>query len=295
MTQKQLEDYLWGAANILRGMIERADFKQYIFPPLFFRRVSDLLNEEYQTALDESEGDLTFAEFAENHRFQIPKGCHWEYMRKKTIDVDAFMQKGLNGIERTNFEMLHDVFGDARWTNIRKMTDEKRLDLIEHFSKMKLTISKVPHEIMSKGYEYLIKKFADKSGHTAAEFYTKRTVVKLITQITDPKCSKSIYDPACGSGCILLYSALHLKEKGSEYRTLQPYGQEFNLFTSAITYIKIFMRIVFADLDVSILETQKKILKVLYKLNFIVYLFRLQKITMQILKKEFEGELLLKA
>lgn len=241
MTQKQLEDYLWGAANILRGMIDAADFKQYIFPLLFFKRVSDLWDEEYQTALDESNGDLTFAEFAENHRFQIPKGCHWEDVRKKTVDVGAFLQKALNGIEKANFEMLHDVFGDAQWTNKRRMSDEKMLDLIEHFSKMKLTIAEVPHDIMGEGYEYLIKKFADDSGHTAAEFYTNRTVVKLMTQITDPKSSESIYDPTCGSGGILLSAALHLKEQGKEYRTLKLYGQELNLITSAIARINMFM------------------------------------------------------
>ncbi len=241
MTQKQLEDYLWGAANILRGMIDAADFKQYIFPLLFFKRISDLWDEEYQTALSESNGDLSYAEFAENHRFQIPKGCHWEDIRKKTVDVGAALQKALNGIEKANFEMLHDVFGDAQWTNKRRMSDEKMLDLIEHFSKMKLTIAEVPHDIMGEGYEYLIKKFADDSGHTAAEFYTNRTVVKLMTQITDPQPGESIYDPTCGSGGILLSSVLHLKDEGKEYRTLKLYGQELNLITSAIARINMFM------------------------------------------------------
>ena len=241
MTQKQLEDYLWGAANILRGMIDAADFKQYIFPLLFFKRVSDLWDEEYQTALKESDGDLTFAEFAENHRFQIPKGCHWEDVRKKTVDVGAYLQKALNGIEKANFEMLHDVFGDAQWTNKRRMSDEKMLDLIEHFSKMKLTIAEVPHDIMGDGYEYLIKKFADDSGHTAAEFYTNRTLVKLMTLITDPKPGESVYDPTCGSGGILLNSVLYLKEQKKEYRTLKLYGQELNLITSAIARMNMFM------------------------------------------------------
>ena len=241
MTQKELEDYLWGAANILRGMIDAADFKQYIFPLLFFKRVSDLWDEEYQTALKESKNDLTYAEFADQHRFQIPKGCHWEDVRKKTVDVGAYLQKALNGIEKANFEMLHDVFGDAQWTNKRRMSDEKMLDLIEHFSKMKLTIAEVPHDIMGEGYEYLIKKFADDSGHTAAEFYTNRTVVKLMTQITDPNSSESIYDPTCGSGGILLSAALHLKEQGKEYRTLKLYGQELILITSAIARINMFM------------------------------------------------------
>lgn len=241
MTQKQLEDYLWGAANILRGIIDAADFKQYIFPLLFFKRISDLWEEEYQLALKESGNDLSYAEFAENHRFQIPKGCHWEDVRNKTVDVGVALQKALNEIEKANFEMLHDVFGDAQWTNKRRMSDEKMLDLIEHFSKMNLSIANVPHDIMGAGYEYLIKKFADDSGHTAAEFYTNRTVVKLMTQITDPEPGESIYDPTCGSGGILLSSALHVKEQGKEYRTLKLYGQELNLITSAIARINMFM------------------------------------------------------
>lgn len=241
MTQKQLEDYLWGAANILRGMIDAADFKQYIFPLLFFKRISDVWDEEYAEALKESGNDLDFAEFRENHRFQIPKKCHWEDVRKKTLDVGAALQKAISGIEKANFEMLHDVFGDAQWTNKRRMSDEKMLDLIEHFSKMKLSIKEVPHDLMGEGYEYLIKKFADDSGHTAAEFYTNRTVVRLMTLITDPKPGESVYDPTCGSGGILLNSALYLKEQGKEYRTLKLYGQELNLITSAIARINMFM------------------------------------------------------
>ena len=241
MNTKELEAYLWGAANILRGLIDAADFKQYIFPLLFFKRISDLWDEEYQQALEASGGDLTYAEFGEQHRFQIPKGCHWEEVRKKTVNVGTALQKALSGIEKANFDMLHDVFGDAQWTNKRRMSDEKMLDLIEHFSKVKLTIAEVPHDIMGEGYEYLIKKFADDSGHTAAEFYTNRTVVKLMTMITDPQPGESVYDPTCGSGGILLNSALHVKEQGKEYRTLKLYGQELNLITSAIARINMFM------------------------------------------------------
>jgi type I restriction enzyme M protein len=171
----------------------------------------------------------------------MPKGCRWEDVRKKTVNVGDALQKALTGIENANFEMLHDVFGDAQWTNKRRMSDEKMLDLIEHFSKMDLSIANVPHDIMGEGYEYLIKKFADDSGHTAAEFYTNRTVVKLMTEITDPQTGDSVYDPTCGSGGILLSSALHLKEQGKEYRTLKLYGQELNLITSAIARINMFM------------------------------------------------------
>lgn len=241
MTQKQLEDYLWGAANILRGMIDAADFKQYIFPLLFFKRISDVWDEEYEQALAESGNDLTYAEFRENHRFDIPPGCHWENIRSKTVDVGKHLQNALRKIENANFEQLHDVFGDAQWTNKKRMSDEKMLNLIEHFSQMDLSLKNVPHDIMGEGYEYLIKKFADDSGHTAAEFYTNRTVVKLMTKITDPQPGESVYDPTCGSGGILLNSALYLKEQKKEYRTLKLYGQELNLITSAIARMNMFM------------------------------------------------------
>ena len=241
MDTKELENHLWGAANILRGMIDAADFKQYIFPLLFFKRISDVWDEEYQVALKESGGDLSYAEFAEQHRFQIPESCHWNDIRAKSVDVGAALQKALNAIEKANFEMLHDVFGDAQWTNKRRLSDAKMMDLMEHFSKVNLSVSEVPHDVMGDGYEYLIKKFADDSGHTAAEFYTNRTVVKLMTMITDPQPGESIYDPTCGSGGILLNSVLHLKDQGKEYRTLKLFGQELNLITSSIARINMFM------------------------------------------------------
>ena len=241
MTQKQLEEYLWGAANILRGMIDAADFKQYIFPLLFFKRISDVWDEEYELALKESGGDMSYAEFRENHWFDIPSGCHWKNIRNKSVDVGKHLQNALRKIENANFEQMHDIFGDAQWTNKKRMSDEKMLNLIEHFSKMDLSLTSVPHDIMGEGYEYLIKKFADDSGHTAAEFYTNRTVVKLMTMITDPQPGESVYDPTCGSGGILLNSALHLKEQKKEYRTLKLYGQELNLITSAIARMNMFM------------------------------------------------------
>jgi len=135
MTTKQLENYLWGAANILRGMIDAADFKQYIFPLLFFKRISDIWDEEYKEALELSDGDLDYAQFRENHRFQIPDGCHWNDVRKITVDVGKKLQRALRAIENANFELLHDVFGDAQWTNKRRLSDEKLLGNGSHGKK----------------------------------------------------------------------------------------------------------------------------------------------------------------
>ena len=241
MTQTELEKYLWGAATALRGTIDAGDYKQYIFPLLFFKRICDVYDEEYEKALSESDGDLEYASFAENHHFQIKDGFHWNDVRETTVNVGKALQDAMRAIEKANPDTLFGIFGDANWTNKDRLSDEILTDLIEHFSMHKLNIENVPDDQLGNAYEYLIKEFADDSGHTAAEFYTNRTVVKLMTMIMDPQPGETVYDPTCGSGGLLLNCALHLKEEGKEYRNLKLYGQEINLITSAIARMNMFM------------------------------------------------------
>jgi type I restriction enzyme M protein len=241
MTQQELEKYLWGAATALRGTIDAGDYKQYIFPLLFFKRISDVYDEEFANALAESDGDMEYAAFAENHHFQIPEGAHWNDVREKTVNIGSALQEAMRAIEQANPDTLFGIFGDASWTNKDRLSDAILTNLIEHFSQHKLNISNVPDDKLGNAYEYLIKEFADDSGHTAAEFYTNRTVVKLMTLIMDPQPGESVYDPTCGSGGLLLNCALHLKDEGKEYRTLRLYGQEINLLTSAIARMNMFL------------------------------------------------------
>jgi type I restriction enzyme M protein len=239
--QRGLENYLWGAANLLRGYIDAGDYKQFIFPLLFFKRICDVYDEEFEKALEESEGDEEYARFAEHHRFQIPEGAHWRDVRQVTKDVGAAIQKAMRLIEKANPDTLYGIFGDAQWTNKDRLSDATLKDLIEHFSSINLSLENVPQDQLGTAYEYLIKKFADDSGHTAAEFYTNRTLVRLMTLITDPKPGESIYDPTCGSGGMDLVAALQVREQGEEYRTLRLYGQDVNLITSAIARMNLFL------------------------------------------------------
>jgi len=241
ISQKQLESYLWGAANLLRGVIDPSEYKSIIFPLMFFKRISDVYDEEYEKAMKESGGDTEYAAYPEQHEFQIPKGCHWEDIRKSTKDVGREIKTAMELIEKANPEKLLGIFGDSNWTNKERLSDSALLNLIEHFSTIKLSITNIPQDEFGTAYEFLIKKFADDSGHTAAEFYTNRTVVKLMALIMDPKEKESIYDPTCGSGGMLLNSALLVKEKGEEYRSLQLYGQEINLITSGIARMNMFI------------------------------------------------------
>jgi len=241
ITQSQLESYLWGAAVLLRGTIDAGDYKQFIFPLLFYKRLCDAFDEETQIALAESGGDKEFAEFPENHRFHIPPEAHWREVRQAARDVGRVLQSALRTIETSNPDKLYGIFGDAQWTNKDRLTDAMLHDLIEHFSSLELTVANLPEDDLGQGYEYLIKKFADDSGHTAAEFYTNRTVVHLMTEMLQPQPGESIYDPTTGTGGMLLSCITHLRRQGKEWRNVRLYGQERNLMTSSIARMNCFL------------------------------------------------------
>lgn len=208
---------------------------------MFFKRISDVYDEEYTKALNESGGDLEYAKFAENHRFQIDPGSHWNDVRQVTNNVGFSIQNAMQAIEKANPKVLIGIFGDAAWTNKDRLSDQILTDLIEHFSQHVLSIENVPDDKLGDAYEFLIKKFADDSGHTAAEFYTNRTVVHLMSLLMKPQPGESVYDPTCGSGGMLLNCALQLKDQGKEYRSLKLYGQEINLITSSIARMNMFL------------------------------------------------------
>lgn len=241
ITQQQLESYLWGAAVLLRGTIDAGDYKQFIFPLLFYKRLCDVYDEETVTALRDSGGDQDFALFPENHRFQVPADSHWREVRKASRNVGRALQQAMRAIETANPDKLFGIFGDAQWTNKDRLSDAMLRDLIEHFSSLELTVANLPEDELGQGYEYLIKKFADDSGHTAAEFYTNRTVVHLMTEMLDVQPGESVYDPTCGSGGMLLSCIAHLRNQKKEWRNVKLYGQERNLMTSSIARMNCFL------------------------------------------------------
>jgi type I restriction enzyme M protein len=241
ITQAELESYLWGAATVLRGTIDAGDYKQFIFPLLFFKRISDVWDEESQRALEESDGDVDYASFAENHRFQLPDGAHWSDVRIHAVNVGQALQKAMFAIEQANPDKLYGVFGDAQWTNKERLSDETLRDLVEHFSQRTLSTENVPEDQFGQAYEYLIRRFADDSGHTAQEFYTNRTLVHLMTRVLDPQPGESVYDPTCGTGGMLLSATAELRRRGKEHRNLKLYGQELNLMSSSIARMNLFL------------------------------------------------------
>ena len=237
----ELESYLWGAAVLLRTSIDAGAYKQYIFPLLFFKRLCDVYDEETELAVAQYGAEIKEFAGEEIHAFIIPKKYHWNRVREASENVGQAIVDAFKGIEKANVEKLQGVFGDAAWTNKNRLSDTLLKDLLDHFSSQTLSLANCPEDELGQGYEYLIGKFADDSGHTAQEFYTNRTVVHLMTEILKPQPGESVYDPTCGSAGMLISCVAYLKERGLEWRNLKIYGQEINQLSSAIARMNLFL------------------------------------------------------
>lgn len=237
LTLRELEGHLWECAEILRGSaVDRTDWKAYILPLLFFKRLSDVYDEEAEEAA-RLYGDADPVNFPEVHRFVIPEGAHWRDVRETSTNVGAALNHAMREIEMSNPDTLYRVFGTADWGNREMLTDEILKDLIEALSRVRLGNQAVSSDILGDAYEYLIGKFADVTRRKkAGEFYTPRSVVRMMVELLDPQEGETIYDPACGTGGMLLGAVEHVERAGSDARTLRGklFGQEKNLTTASI-------------------------------------------------------------
>ena len=245
-----LKRFLWDAATHLRGQIDAAGYKEYIFPMLFFKRISDVYDEQYDGYVHE--GGVDYAnEQAKDLAIHIPDGAHWDDVRRVTENVGQALVQAFIDIEQANPARkvggrmvggLEGIFGPKDgWTNKNKMPDHVITSLIEDFSRYNLSLSHCPADEMGQAYEYLIGKFADDAGNTAQEFYTNRTVVQLMAEILQPQPDESIYDPTCGSGGMLVKCLDYLRNKGEEWQGVHVYGQEINGLTSSIARMNLYL------------------------------------------------------
>ena len=245
-----LKSFLWGAATRLRGQIDAAGYKEYIFPLLFFKRISDVYDEQFEGFV--SEGGEEYAEMqAEELAIRIPDGAHWRDVREVTENVGQRLVEAFIAIEQANpgeeadgrvIGGLDGMFGAKDgWTNKAKMPDHIITSLIEDFSRYTLNLSTCPADEMGQAYEYLVGKFADDAGNTAQEFYTNRTVVTLMAEILQPKPDESIYDPTCGSGGMLVKCLDFLRQKGEPWQGVKVFGQEINALTASIARMNLYL------------------------------------------------------
>jgi type I restriction enzyme M protein len=240
-TQQELDAKLLAAANALRGPVDPADFKAYIFPLLFLKRISDAWHWEYRKALQLYDGDEDLARLPENFRFEVPGGCLWEDVLALHENVGAGLQLIFDRLQEANPETLAGVFGTAQWANKQVLPEERLRAVLDVFTSLKLDPESVTHDLLGNAYEYLLKNFADESGKRAGEFFTPRAVVRLMVQLLDPQEGESICDPTCGSGGMLVESVNQVRANGQDPRTLRLFGQEVQATTAAIARMNLYL------------------------------------------------------
>lgn len=239
---QDLYNFLFEACNIIRGPVSQDNFKDYITPLLYYKRISDVYDEETEDALNDSGGDQEYASLPEQHRFIIPDGCHWQEVRERSENLGAAIVGAMRQIEIANPDTLYGVlsmFSAQKWTNKAILNDGKIRDLIEHLSKRKLGNKNYPADLMGDAYEILLKKFADDSKAQAGEFYTPRSVVSLLVRILDPQPGETVYDPACGSGGMLIEAIRYMHNDTLCCGSI--FGQEKNVVNAAIAKMNLFL------------------------------------------------------
>ncbi|MCC6290848.1 type I restriction-modification system subunit M [Candidatus Nomurabacteria bacterium] len=242
LTLPQLEQFLWKSADILRGKIDSSDYKKYIFGLLFYKRISDVWDEEYAKVMDEFK-DETIARADYNHRFQVPKECRWSVVEERAENIGKKLNEIFEKLANANSPKLDRIFEDLDFANKDRFPNETTQRLINHFSQYNFGDTYINSDLLGDAYEYLIKQFAADAGKKGGEFYTPREVERVIIEILKPHKKDHIYDPTVGSGGFLLEAFHYLKEKENEQvaRTLYLYGQEINIGTFAIAKINMFL------------------------------------------------------
>lgn len=241
LTLRQLEAALWDAACELRAPVGTDRCKDYILPILFYKRMSDTYQAEQQQAVAELGPDVSSQAEADYHTFSIPTGCLWADLAKVTTGINLAVSRVLMDIEKANVEQLQGVFSSIQWGNTDNLPENALSGLIRALSALDLSPTSASEDVIGRAYEYLLSKFAADSAKKAGEFYSPRSVVRLLVRIANPHLDDEILDPSCGSGGILLEAIQEVKEAGGDYRPMRLYGQEVRPDTAMIAKINMFL------------------------------------------------------
>ena len=237
LTLQELKSDLWNCAQILRGSaIERPDWKGYVLPLLFFKRISDVWDEEAVEAR-ETYGDVDLERFPELHRCTLPGGCHWRDVRETPANVGVALASAMRAIERANPDTLARAFGAADCGNRKMLGDELLKDLVEGLSGVPLGNKAVAFRHPRRRLRVPDRQI--RRHHAAQEgggFYTPRTIVRMMVDLLDPQAGEAIYDPPCGTGGLLLGATEHAQRAGADPRTFcgRIFAEEKNLTRSSI-------------------------------------------------------------
>ena len=248
--RRELESKLWRAADILRGQIDSADYKNYIFSILFLKRLSDRFEEEVRNAIADGVPEAVAWTDPDEHEFFVPESARWNRIAAAGMNLGEALNVASHEIEDANVPRLDGILSSADWNDNTKLgspANRERIirSLINHFGDLDLSDANLRGDanrsngagtgnVLGDAYEYLIYQFADDAGKKGGEFYTPREVVRLIVELLRPGEGMRICDPTAGSAGMLIYTAQYVSERGGDTRNLALHGQERNLGTLAI-------------------------------------------------------------
>ncbi len=255
-----LETWLWDAACAIRGATDAPKYKDFILPLIFYKRLSDVFDDECRQYYEDYGDEETAREIiAEDHlqalsegrqpivRFFIPSEYHWSRLRNHSKDgLGEFVTNAMTTVARLNPSLkgVIDVRDyNERQSGQRTLDDDPLYKLIEIISRHRLGLHNAEPDILGRAYEYLLRKFAEGQGQSAGEFYTPKEVAELIAELLNPRSRTRIYDPACGSGGLLIKARHLFEQRHPEDRTRAPqlYGQEWNPTTYAMAKMNMFL------------------------------------------------------
>lgn len=252
---KTLENWLWEAACSIRGAVDAPKYKDYILPLVFVKRLSDVFEDEInKLAKDYGNSDIAYKLVEKDHslvRFFIPVESSWEVIRKHSKEnLGEDLTTYLRTIAKENPKLsgvIDIVDYNATVSGERIISDIRLSKLIEAINKHRLGINDAEPDILGRAYEYLLRKFAEGQGQSAGEFYTPKEVGWIMAYILNPEQGNTVYDPACGSGGLLIKCELTLQEstKSRIERPLKLYGQEIN----PVTYAMAKMNMIIHDME----------------------------------------------
>ena len=245
LSRQELESKLWQAADVLRGQIDAADYKNYIFSILFLKRLSDRFGEEVENAVAYGVARDVALNDRDEHEFFVPESARWEAIASSSMNLGEALNVASHAIEDANTPRLDGVLTATNWNDESKLgspANRERIirSLLNHFGDLDLHDENLREDaagggnVLGDAYEYLINRFADDAGKKGGEFYTPRSVVRLIIELLQPRAGMRICDPTAGSGGMLIYAAQYVREQGGDLRNLALHGQERNLGTLAI-------------------------------------------------------------